>query len=242
MSQIRIFCLLFFGIVLFLGGALSILASSNSVDVNAGRRLFRSQDWTGTGLTCLHCHADFNEKKEPDDYIRPAYSLFNSGNRTEWEAWEGKARKIYSLEEVVSICMIQWMTKRDEKGDGTLPAKHHLRQILAYLQWEEMAPETKSKPVKLKWAKEVPSDDHLKQGDPNLGQEVFQRSCVSCHKSDGSGPAPSLVRNGYSRYQIAKKVRGLDNPGLAGLVMPPFPKSRLSDRQLINVAAFVFEM
>ena len=63
-----------------------------------------------------------------------------------------------------------------------------------------------------------------------------------CHLSDGSGPGPSLVRNGYSRYQIAKKIRGIRNKGLKGLIMPRFPKVRLSDRELINVVAFVFQM
>ena len=65
---------------------------------------------------------------------------------------------------------------------------------------------------------------------------------MHCHTRDGRGPAPNLLRNGLSRYQIAKKVRQVENKGLEGLVMPPFPKDRLSDRELINVVAFVYEM
>ena len=63
-----------------------------------------------------------------------------------------------------------------------------------------------------------------------------------CHLSDGSGPSMSLVRNGYSRYQIAKKIRGINNKGLDGLIMPRFPNARMSDREMINIIAFVYQM
>ena len=88
----------------------------------------------------------------------------------------------------------------------------------------------------------ITRDRLLQYGDPGLGGAAFKRSCSMCHLSDGSGPSMSLVRNGYSRYQIAKKIRGINNKGLDGLIMPRFPTARMSDREMINVIAFVYQM
>ncbi len=125
----------------------------------------------------------------------------------------------------------------------TTPAqKHHVRQLVAYLQSEELSPEQKSKPLEPIVDDKMPSDRMLSLGDASFGGVVFRQSCGICHKTEGTGPAPSLIRNGYSRYQIAKKVRGLDEKGLNGLRMPLFSKDRLSDRQLLNVVAYVYQL
>lgn len=210
-------------------------------DAIAGKRLFRTPDWTATGLTCIHCHADFNEKKDPDGKMRPGHSLFNSGYRTLFYKWDRETT--HSLQEAIRSCMVRWMTERVEgKNEGVEPAQHHLRQLIAFLRSDPMIEEFKAKSIDPMWVDQIPSDRMLKAGDVALGARIFRRSCEICHKSDDSGPAPSLVRNGYSRYQIAKKIRDIDNKGLRGVVMPAFPLDRLSDRELINVAAFVFQM
>jgi mono/diheme cytochrome c family protein len=56
------------------------------------------------------------------------------------------------------------------------------------------------------------------------------------------GGRSSLVRNGYSRYLIAKKVRALAAQGLNGLQMPGFAKDRISERELLNVVSYVYQM
>ena len=210
-------------------------------DVIAGKRLFRADDWTATGLTCLHCHADFNEKKDPDGKVRPSHSLFNAGYRTIFNKWDRK--NTHSLDEAIRACSVRWLTKRQETGNiGVEPAQHHLRQLIAYLRSGDMIQEFKAKSIEPMWIDKIPSDRMLKMGDATIGFRLFRRSCEGCHPSDGTGPAPSLVRNGYSRYQIAKKIRNINNPGINGLVMPAFPLDRLSDRELINVANYVFQM
>ena len=35
-------------------------------DAAAGKRLFHDTDWSATRITCIHCHADFNEKNGTD--------------------------------------------------------------------------------------------------------------------------------------------------------------------------------
>lgn len=210
-------------------------------DEDAGKLLFRSAEWTATGLTCMHCHSDFNEKRTPDGLMRPASSLYNSGFRAWYNTWNRNTT--LNLQEAIEACMVRWITEREEgKNSGVLPAPHHVRQVMAFLRSSEMVVESKAKPLEPMWVDAIPGDRLLMMGDPVVGVRIFRRSCATCHVSDGTGPAPSLVRNGYSRYQIAKKLRGIDNPGLKGLVMPAFPLDRLSDRELINVVAYVYGM
>ncbi|MDA0709553.1 MAG: cytochrome c [bacterium] len=210
-------------------------------DALAGKQLFRSAEWTATGLTCIHCHADFNEKKDPDGKVRPGHSLFNAGYRTLFNRWDEE--KVTSLQETVVACMVRWMTKRKATDNmGEEPAQHHVRQLIAFLQSDNMVQEFKAKSLDPMWTRQIPSDRMLTAGDAQIGFRLFRRSCEGCHVSDGSGPAPSLLKNGYSRYQIAKKLRNIENPGLNGVVMPAFPVDRLSDRELINVVAYVYQM
>lgn len=240
--------LLKFGVCCFIFGiglaVWDVDGQQETFDANeafVGKTLFRTADWTATGLTCIHCHADFNEKKDPDGKVRPGHSLFNSGYRTLFYKWDRETT--HSLKEAIRACMVRWMTERKEEGNtGEEPAEHHLRQLIAFLRSDSMIEEFKAKSIDPMWLDQIPSDRMLKVGDVALGARVYRRSCEICHQMDDSGPAPSLVRNGYSRYQIAKKIRNIDNKGLKGVVMPAFPLDRLSDRELINVAAYVFQM
>ena len=210
-------------------------------DLVAGKRLFRSTEISQSGLTCWHCHANFNEKKTPDDYVRPGHPMYNVGHRSQFRRWDGE--RLDKLEAAIGSCMVRWMTDRKEEGyDGEPAPAHHIRQLVAYLKSEELSPEQKSKPIEPILGDKLPSDRMLALGDSAFGGAVFRQSCGICHKTEGTGPAPSLVRNGYSRYQIAKKIRGLDKMGLNGLMMPPFSKDRISDRQLLNVVAYVYQM
>ena len=209
-------------------------------DLVAGKRLFHDTDWSETRITCIHCHADFNEKKTPDGYVRPGHPLYNAGFRSEYHTWDWKP--LAKLGDAIAACAKRWITERAEGVEGTDPAPHQIRQLSAYLRSEELTIERKSKAIEVEWPDKLPGDRLLELGDPGLGGAGFKRSCSMCHLPDGSGPGPSLVRNGYSRYQIAKKIRGFKNKGLKGLVMPRFPKARLSDRELINVVAFVYQL
>ena len=232
--------------LVWLAGLLIALRTSVDVrgqdaDLVAGKRLFRSTEISATGLTCWHCHANFNEKKTPDDYVRPGHPMYNVGFRSQFRKWDGKP--LQKLEDAIATCLSRWLTKRKGKGyDGEPPTAHRLRVLAAYLKSEELSPEQKSKPIEPILDDKLPSDRMLALGDSAFGGIVFRQSCGICHKTEGTGPAPSLVRNGYSRYQIAKKIRGLGKKGLDGLMMPPFSKDRLSDRQLLNVVSYVYQL
>ncbi len=215
--------------------------SAQGTDLLTGKQLFRSTEISKTSLTCWHCHANFNEKKTPDDYVRPGHPMYNVGFRSGWSRWD--QTPLPTLEDAISSCMTRWMTERRQEGYvGEDAPAHRVRQLAAYLRSEEISPEQKSKPLEPILDDKLPSVRMLGVGDPAFGGVVFRQSCGICHKLDGTGPAPSLVRNGYSRYQIAKKVRGLDKMGLNGLIMPSFSKDRLSDRQLLNIVAYIYQL
>ncbi len=227
------------GLIVAVGASAGV--RGQDADLVAGKRLFRSTEISQSGLTCWHCHANFNEKKTPDDYVRPGHSMYNVGYRSQFMKWNREPLR--ALEDAIGSCMSRWMTDRNERGYDGIPAPaHHVRQLAAYLRSEELSPEQKSKPIEPILDDTLPSDRMLGLGDAAFGGAVFRQSCGICHKTEGTGPAPSLVRNGYSRYQIAKKIRGLDKMGLNGLMMPSFSKDRISDRQLLNVVAFVYHM
>jgi cytochrome c len=226
-------------VLLVMGLAISVPAQDS--DLVAGKMLFRSTEISETGLTCWHCHANFNEKKTPDGHVRPGYPLYNVGWRSTWNRWDGQL--LSSLDEAIASCMTRWLTKRQTTGyDGEEAPAHRVRQLRAYLRSDEVSPEQKSEPIEPIRDDKMPSDRMLRLGDVGFGGAAFKSSCGICHKTDGTGPAPSLVRNGYSRYQIAKKVRGLSAKGLNGLKMPSFSKGRLSDRRLVNVVAYVYQL
>jgi hypothetical protein len=67
---------------------LSILGMSVLVCRATAAENDRTANWTSTGLTCFHCHADFNEKKTPDGQVRLGHSLFNAGFRTLLHRWD----------------------------------------------------------------------------------------------------------------------------------------------------------
>ena len=81
-------------------------------DAKEGRKAYRRAHWTTTGLTCVHCHADFNEKKDPlDTKVRPAHPLYNSAHRAIWRDYRGE--NILDLKLAMKVCIDTWMVKPD---------------------------------------------------------------------------------------------------------------------------------
>ena len=81
-------------------------------DAKEGRKAYRRAHWTTTGLTCIHCHADFNEKKDPlDTKIRPGHSLYDSAHRAIWRDYRGE--NILDLKLAMKVCIDTWIVKPD---------------------------------------------------------------------------------------------------------------------------------
>jgi mono/diheme cytochrome c family protein len=75
-------------------------------------------------------------------------------------------------------------------------------------------------------------------GDVTLGRQQFTFQCQQCHRADGAGAGPALVGAGnpataLTDDQIATLVR--EGHGTAN----SFTDTRLSDRQLAGIIAFI---
>ena len=75
-------------------------------------------------------------------------------------------------------------------------------------------------------------------GDVTLGRQQFQFQCQQCHRPDGDGTAPPLAGPEIRRYVLSDvEIYVLVREGHA--TVPPVAETRLSDRQLAAIIAFI---
>jgi len=72
-------------------------------------------------------------------------------------------------------------------------------------------------------------------GDPVAGKAVFDSNCTACHPGGQQGVGPSLV-GAIGRLGEAGERNQIRNGKGA---MPPFPESRISEKQLADLIAYV---
>ena len=89
----------------------------------AGRLLFYSPAISTNGLSCAHCHADFDEETYNDGLIRAGHSLFNAYYRTTWWGKDPEAPDAYAtIDEAAVVCVLHYMRNKDK-----LTAQQQLR-------------------------------------------------------------------------------------------------------------------
>ena len=71
---------------------------------SSGRQLFYSSALSTNGLSCAHCHADFDEAKQNDGRIRAAHSLYNGARRVTW--WGRAAEQPDSFPNMAAAALI----------------------------------------------------------------------------------------------------------------------------------------
>ncbi|VAW84043.1 hypothetical protein MNBD_GAMMA16-1459 [hydrothermal vent metagenome] len=86
-------------------------------------------------------------------------------------------------------------------------------------------------------------------GDKDAGRQFYMENCFTCHgrKGDGNGPRSNFIRPKPRNFLHADSRRSLNRPALyqaismgkPGTVMPAWSKV-LSEKQIVNVAEFVF--
>lgn len=129
-------------------------------DPKEGRKAYRRAYWTTTGLTCIHCHADFNEKKDPlDTKIRPGHSLYNSAHRAIWRDYRGE--NILDLKLAMKVCIDTWIVVPDTaamradsiRADSLAKAEAKLKKMKRGKgkKKEEAPPDTTMQPPKPVW-------------------------------------------------------------------------------------------
>lgn len=199
-------------------------------DLAMGQAVYENRLADGNAFSCATCHA----LSEPaaDGFTRPGHPIGDATRRSTY-----KDGAVTSLREAVNTCVTEWMN-----GDPWSETDPRWTSLFAFL--DAQATTDTAPDVDIQIA--MPPAD-VTGGDPIVGREVFNRSCVVCHGTDavGTGQAPPLDGSPLTADYIARRVRTsgrADSPtydGLTGGVMPFWGLDRLSDGELLDVVAYV---
>jgi thiosulfate dehydrogenase len=195
-----------------------------------------SKRYAGNNLACANCHLQAGTKK----FGLPIFGLY--GDFPQYSARTGGE---ISIEDRLNSCMTRSMNGRPLPAD--MP---EMQAIVAYVKFLS----TGVPPGRQLPGLGVGRMPELKRAaDPKRGQQLFARSCVACHNSDGSG-----MRNSSAGTDLGYMVPPLwgldtfnDGAGMARIItfanfihfnMPhgaDYLDPRLSVEEAWDIAAYV---
>jgi len=234
-------------VVLLLAAAGSLFAQEEIKGTSTtGRRLFHSPAFSTNGLSCAHCHADFDEEKQDDGRIRAAHSLYNSTFRETWWGRDPQAPDAFThIADAAMVCVEHYMRN---------PQKFTAQQVinlLAYLQSITRTPVRMALPI-------APAADKtgrylgFEGGNRISGKSLFFAACHLCHPSGNAGIAPVPIPRDRAPAFYAMKIREGDGLGAvlsgvdpnaydpaSGKFMPFFGADRLAKQQIRDIIAYV---
>lgn len=210
-----------------------------------GRILFHSPSLSTNGLSCIDCHSDFNEQREPDGLKRAGHPLYNATLRaTFWGQQEADPDRYLNIGDASVVCVEHFMQNRDK-----LTARQ-VESLYEYLK--SRSPRPLTDPLAL-----APAADKTGQylghdgGDRIRGRELFYAACHVCHPNTEKGIGAALPRDKDPAF-YARKVREGDGLGAvlsgldanayvleAGRFMPFFGADRLTKDELRHIIAYL---
>jgi mono/diheme cytochrome c family protein/polyisoprenoid-binding protein YceI len=179
-------------------------------------------------VSCRSCHGIHDERRGlyVAGAVKPASSLWGSARRP--TLWQGFASTPGAA---ASLCAKLFML-RPQGLDAA-----HEADLAAYLKAlsPDRAPAHNYTALHQSRAELPAALDDVRAGNKARGKKLVEVYCVSCHAKGAMRPAlePGL----YERHMIGERVRrvtGADNNQ-----MPPIPLDRLSDSELVDMAAFL---
>ena len=212
---------------------------------DAGRRLYYSAALGTNGLSCVHCHADFDEAAQDDGLIRAGHSLYGAASRPNWWGREPDQPNAYpNIAAAAVVCVKHYL--RNPEG---LSAKQVV-DLRAYLRFINRKQQRGSL-VLTSGADLTCEYLGFEEGNRLKGRELFYATCHSCHPNANTGIGPGLPRDREPAF-YAKKVREGDGLGAqisgldpnaydenAGLFMPFFAVDRLGNQDLSDIIAYI---
>ncbi len=216
-------------ITIVLASALAGCDSNAPDSAMPGEALFAEPHPDGNTFACATCHA--LEEPASDGLTRPGHELGTAASRPTF-----KNGQLTELRDAVNVCRTEWM--------AAVPFEETDERWLALNAFlEDQAPPT-ADPIVIEVVEPV---DDFSDGDPMNGREIFNRTCVVCHGTDGTGTqrAPKITGRDLPTDLIAGRVRLSGRPdsavydGLAGGRMPFWGADRLSDAELVDLATYV---
>lgn len=214
----------------------------------AGLRLFFSAALGANGLSCAHCHANYDEKRRPDGRIRPGHSLYNAAGRETWWGADPEGFDAYPNIGAAAVVCVERFMRSPEK----LTAQQML-DLDAYLS--SLTPRPDLDPLVVHAAADKTGQyGGFENGDKERGRTLFYAACHTCHPNGNAGIAPAIPRAKAPAF-YARKVREGDGLGAvlsgvdpnaydpsAGLFMPFFGADRLDDGQLRDIIAYLLTL
>ena len=212
---------------------------------DAGRHLYYSAALGTNGLSCAHCHTDFDEAAQDDGLIRAGHSLYGAAGRPNWWGREPEQANAYpNIGAAAAVCVEHF-----QRNPQRLTAQQ-LVDLRAYLRFINRKQQRQSLAL-TSGADRTGEYLGFDEGDRIKGRGLFYATCHSCHPNARSGIGPALPSDREPAY-YAKKVREGDGLGaqIAGLdpnaydpssgqFMPYFAVDRLSNQQLSDIIAYI---
>ena len=207
-----------------------LVGESVSEQIERGKTLFAMPVSGGNVFACVVCHG----LKGEGAFRRPGHPMTGVVGRATY-----KNGQLDSLPEAINSCLDEWMKAPVWEKDS--------EDMLALIALLERDGKGSSEEIKFDVV-QPPSD--LTGGEIEQGRGVFNESCAVCHGVDavGSPLAPSLSGRTLTLEYIAERTRLSGAPkseiyeDLTGGIMPFWGKDRLSDKELIDVSAFLVDL
>jgi mono/diheme cytochrome c family protein len=207
-----------------------VLVGCAADQVPTGEEIYRARVEDGNTFTCATCHA----VREPadDGLRRPGHPLADAARRTSY-----KNGHVESLHGAVNTCLTEWM--------GAPPWAEDDARWISLRDWlESIAPPGKTAPIT---SEIVEPPTAVDGGDPDTGRALFDQTCAVCHGAGGVGTerGPRVIGFDHDPAFVARRIRTSGSetsaayPGLTGGRMPFWAADRLSDREVLDLAAFV---
>jgi thiosulfate dehydrogenase len=192
---------------------------------------------SANGMNCQNCHLNAGTKLYGNSFSA-VYSIYPK--------FRPRSGTVENLEKRINDCM-----ERSMNGKKLDSASHEMRAMVAYINW--VGKDVK-KGVSPKGASVAELAYLDRAADPQKGKEAFEKHCVSCHNSDGSGKmnADSVTYLypplwGPHSYNTAAGLFRISR--FAGFIKSNMPnltsshdKPTLSDEEAWDIAAFVNSM
>ena len=205
-------------------------SDSATTAVASGETLYLEPHSDGNTFACASCHA--LEEPAPDGIRRPGHPIGDAANRPSF-----KNGQLSALLDAVNSCRVEWMAAPafNEADSRWLALSEYLSDAAGSSPAPPLSYQIVSPPTE------------LGGGDPMVGQDLFNTSCVVCHGVDASGTERALALRGslLDAETIGRRVRtsGASNSsvyeGLTGGRMPFWAEDRLSDDELVDLVAFI---
>ncbi|MER2128408.1 c-type cytochrome [Solibacillus sp.] len=183
-----------------------------------------AEDKVGANLSCTSCHAGAGLQDTVASLV---------GVSIDYPKYIARAGDLVTIEKRINGCMVRSMNGETFEVDS-----EELDAIVAYFDYiSEDMEEGQKRP----WAKSV---DMKQVPTPNVqdGEELYNKSCISCHAADGSGiganTGPALwgetsFNDGAGLARMSKMA------GFIQAYMPIGQEMRLSDQEASDLAAFI---